>query len=98
VAITVKDILDFEESFDNLPGGKHEFMGEGERFCFDLLDDGRNWYIVMTPSSLDITIPDENKPLMQETKQVVDMIQRAVTWMMCDYQSRKAEREEPEHE
>jgi hypothetical protein len=96
--ITIRDIQFFEDSFEDLPGGKHEFMGDGERLCFDLLGDGRHWYIVMTPSSLDITVPDENKPLMQETRQVVDMIQRAVTWMMSDYQSRKALREEPEHE
>ena len=96
--ITIRDIELFENSFEDLPGGKHEFMADGERVCFDLLDDGKHWYIVETPSSLDITVPDENKPLMQETRQVVDMIQRAVTWMKSGYQAKKLLREEPEHE
>ena len=96
--ITVKDIEDFEESFEDLPGGKSEHMGNGERYCFDLLGDGRHWYIVITPSSVEITVPDENKPLMAETRKVVGMLERALTMMMSDHQAKKAEREAPEHD
>lgn len=96
--ITIEEIEEFENSFEDLYGGRQEHVGDGERYCFDLLGDGRHWYIVITPSSLEITVPDENKPLMKETKAVVSMIERAVTMMMNDHQNKKALREEPDHE
>lgn len=96
--LTIKDIEEFEDSFEELYGGKQEHVGDGQRYCFDLLGDGRSWYIVITPSSLEITVPEENKPLMKETRLVVGMLERAVTMMMNDHQFTKAMEEEPDDE
>ena len=59
-----------------------EFVDEGIRERFDIMDDGQSWYVILTPKSVFVTVPHENRRDMRDIRVAVDKICEAVSTMM----------------
>ena len=98
MVLTIADVEEFEDNQPDLPNGRQELDSEGEKFTIDLLSDGRNWHFFISPSTIEVIVPDENSFKMRIIRFVAERICRAISMMMQTHQFRKMMWEEPEHE